>query len=111
MLKITQCIKGCAVGASGSLTIMAKVCVPLGASLHCNEGEMFFPSAVNWVGIKAPLPKSELCSVKTFGVSEAPESPRAGNCRQAITKLIVSTQVSKRFGVRNSNLRNLAANM
>jgi hypothetical protein len=51
------------VGASGSYTVTAKLCVPTGAPLHCRMGDWFWP--------EQPKPSNSKCggTVPPLGMS------------------------------------------
>src|SRR5215472_8701357 len=62
MSKITQWVNGLT-GASGSMTVRARLSVPAGTPLQLSGGETSTPEQVNSVGMVPPFVNAELVSV------------------------------------------------
>src|SRR3989454_7131967 len=76
MLNTIQCTKGLP-GASGSMTVSARLFVPSGTPLQLRGGETSAPLHVYRAGIAAPWPKAWLVNVMELGiVASCPQATR-----------------------------------
>src|SRR5258705_6133873 len=76
ILSSTQCIH-VPIGASGSSTMSANDCVPVGGSFHASAGEMFFPTHEYLAGMDCPFANASLVNVRDMVASVVVDSDSA----------------------------------